>query len=90
MPLMFTPEFVVPEEGKVVLVASHFVATDVALRLSVDFVRARIENGRKHLPAELQQFEVHFDLRGQALPEGTLKSIDAALGDVCTVVVRTS
>ena len=87
---MFTPEFVVQEQGKVVLVASHFVATEAALRLSVEFVRARIENGRKHLPAELQQFEVHFDLRGQTLPKGTVESIDAALDDVCTLVVRTS
>lgn len=79
---MFTPEFVLPDRGECILVASHSLETDEAVQLSIDFVLARITFGKRHLPPDMHTFRVVYDIRGQQLADAVIHSVAAALGSV--------
>lgn len=80
---MFSPEFVNEQNGTVVLVASHNVATPESLALSTAFNRARIAFGKQHVPPALNTWRVFYDVRGQGLPDTSIAQIHAALDDLC-------
>lgn len=82
---MFTPDFVLPDRGECVLVANHSLASDEAVRLSLDFVLARIAFGRRHLPAEIRTCRVVYDIRGQLISETVIAAMTAAVGTAAQV-----
>lgn len=76
---MFTPEFVVPHRGEFVLVANHSLESDEAVRLSIEFVLARIAYGATQLPPEIRVCRVVYDIRGQRVVDAAISSIEKAV-----------
>jgi len=82
---MFTPEFVRKELGEFILVANHSLESTEAVRLSVEYNRARILHGRPHLPSEAWNCRLVYDVRGQSVSELKIDQVRAQLCDVATV-----
>ena len=87
---MFTPEFSTADATELTLIANHYVETQVALNLSVAFVRARILFGRQHVPLPDARFVVFYDVRGQKVADDIEDCLQQALGDVAEVRVKRS
>jgi hypothetical protein len=87
---MFTPEFVMPEHGEYVLVASHSLMTAEARRLSIEFNRARIAFAATQLPSQIARCRLVIDVRGQNLAASTLLEVRTALEGFCTLEFRQS
>lgn len=85
---MFTPEFVARDGSEFHLVANHDIGTDTARALSIAFIRARIAFGRSNVPDPKARFFVHYDVRGQLVPEDVEAKLAEKLGDICEVVVK--
>ncbi|MBB5404749.1 hypothetical protein OKW50_006811 [Paraburkholderia youngii] len=88
--MMFTPEFSTADATEHTLIANHYVETQVALNLSVAFVRARILFGRQHVPLSDPRFVVFYDVRGQKVADDIEDCLQQALGDVAEVRVKRS
>ncbi|WP_075122985.1 hypothetical protein [Burkholderia paludis] len=82
---MFTPEMVNTGLGEFVLVANHSLESTEAVRLSVEYNRARILHGRPHLPSDSWKCRLVHDVRGQSVSEATLDRVRARLRDVAAV-----
>lgn len=82
---MFTPEFISDSKGEYVFVASHSLENQEAVELSVRYNKARIAFGSKHLPQHIKSCRIVYDIRGQSVPDLTIKNITEALGAVCTL-----
>ncbi len=85
---MFTPEFVARDGSEFHLVANHDIGTETARALSIAFVRARVAFGRYNVPDPKARFVVHYDVRGQSVPEDVEAKLAEKLGDLCEVVVK--
>jgi hypothetical protein len=85
--MMFTPEFSTADATGHTLIANHYVETQVALNLSVAFVRARILFGRQHVPLPSARFVVHYDVRGQKVADDLEGCLQQVLGDVAEIRV---
>jgi hypothetical protein len=85
---MFTPELVARDGSEFHLVANHDIGTDTARSLSMAFMRARIAFGRANVPDPNARFIVHYDVRGQLVPEDVEAKLVEKLGDVCEIVVK--
>ena len=85
---MFTPEFSSKDASEFHLVANHYLETDDALSLSVEFVRHRVRFGRQHVPNPDAKFVVHYDVRGQNVPHDIVEKLRAALAGFCEVRVK--
>jgi hypothetical protein len=83
----FTPEFTSKDGSEFHLVSNHGLGDDEALRLSADFVRARVAFAKLHVPAPAAKFVVHYDVRGQAVAADIEDRLRAALSGVCEVRV---
>lgn len=85
---MFTPEFSTADATEHTLVANHYVETQVALNLSVAFVRARVLFGRQHVPLPAARFVVVYDVRGQKVEDDLEGCLHQMLGDVAEIRVQ--
>jgi hypothetical protein len=63
--------------------------TEEGLSLSLEFIRARIEFGRRNVPnPQDATFVVHYDLRGQSVPADIETILRTALAGRCEVRVK--
>ena len=88
--MMFTPEFSTADATEHTLIANHYVETQVALNLSVAYVRARVLFGRQHVPLPAARFVVVYDVRGQKVTDDLEGCLHQALGDVAEIRVKRS
>lgn len=88
--MMFTPEFSTADATKHTLIANHYVETQVALNLSVAYVRARVLFGRQHVPLPTARFVVVYDVRGQKVADDLEGCLHHALGDIAEIRVKRS
>ncbi|MFZ6876432.1 hypothetical protein ACO0LF_30640 [Undibacterium sp. Di27W] len=82
---MFTPEFTIHEKNEYVLVASHSLENPEAIRLSLQYNKARIAFAHQHLPAHMNACRIIYDVRGQSVSAKTLDAITESLAAICTV-----
>ena len=86
---MFTPELTKNDTPEFHLVANHYLETEEGLSLSLEFIRARIEFGRRNVPNPRDAtFVVHYDLRGQSVPADIETILRTALAGCCEVRVK--
>jgi hypothetical protein len=85
---MFTPEFVAQDGSEFHLVANHYLETEAARLLSIEFIRHRVRFGRQNVPTPAAKFVVHYDVRGQNLPDDIEESLRMALAEFCEVRVK--
>jgi hypothetical protein len=78
---MFTPEFVSPAHGEFVLVANHNLGSEMAVRLSIDYNRARIAFGRGQVPDSYLPSDLRHS-RAERLIGGRGPSSDRACAGV--------
>ena len=79
---MFTPELVGEERGEYVLVAKHSLSRTEGVRLSINYNRARVVFGAKHLPPHIQKFRDVYNVHGQNVPAKTREHLRQALMQV--------
>ncbi len=82
---MFTPEFINHSKKEYVLVASHSLENQEAINLSVQYNKARIDFGNKHLPEHITSCRLIYDIRGQSVSDETIEVVRLAFGAICTV-----
>ena len=82
---MFTPELVSEETGEFVLVGNHSLETAEAVAMSIAYHRGRIKYGKAHLPPHVSRCVVHYDIRGQNVPDTVLERLRHELDDSCEV-----
>jgi hypothetical protein len=85
---MFTPEFTAKGESEFHLIANHSIGFEESRSLSVEYVRFRVEFGRKNVPDPDARFVVHYDIRGQKVPDDIEDILAAELAGICEVVVK--
>jgi hypothetical protein len=86
--VMFTPEFAARDDSEFHLVANHYLETEDARLLSVEFVRHRVRFGTQNVPNPDAKFVVHYDVRGQDISGDIEERLRAALAGVCEVRVK--
>jgi hypothetical protein len=86
--VLFTPEFAARDDSEFHLVAAHYLETEDARSLSVEFVRHRVRFGMQHVPNPGAKFVVHYDVRGQDVPWDIEERLRAALAGFCEVRVK--
>jgi hypothetical protein len=83
---LFTPENSSLDASEFHLVANHYLETEDALSLSVEFVRHRVRFGRQHVPNPANaKFVAHYDVRGQNVSQEILEKLRVALAGFCEV-----
>ena len=82
---MFTPEFINVDQEEFVLVANHNLGSIESVRYSINFNKARIAFATIHLPAQIQNCRLIYDIRGQVVSEATINSLKRALEDSCNL-----
>lgn len=82
---MFTPEFIIEDRGEYILVANHNLESTESVQASIKYNKARIAFGTTQLPAQIQNCRLIFDIRGQAVSEATINSINQALAGICNL-----
>lgn len=82
---MFTPEFTNVDQSEFVLVACHNLENIESVQNSIKYNQARIAFGAAHLPAEVQNCRLIYDIRGQVVSETTINSLKQALEDSCNL-----
>jgi len=87
---MFTPEFVNPERGEFVLVANHYIEKPDALALSIAYNRARIDFAVSQLPPEYSKCILHYDARGQYVPNATVQKLRQEFADIHEIRILTN
>lgn len=85
---MFTPEFVSSVHGEFVLVANHCLESDDAIRLSIEYNRARIAYGRINMPDEIRTCRVIYDARGQRVTQDVENRVRSDLQSECILEFR--
>lgn len=82
---MFTPEFVSEELSEFILVANHNLESAESVQVSIKYNKARIAFGTDHLPTQIQNCRLIYDIRGQVISEATINSIKQALEGSCNL-----
>ncbi|MBC3919411.1 hypothetical protein H8L32_18110 [Undibacterium sp. CY18W] len=82
---MFTPEFIDLSKNEYVLLANHNLENQDAINLSVQYNKARIAFGAKHLPPHMKSCRIIYDIRGQSISDLAINEIILALAALCTV-----
>lgn len=77
---MFTPEFINEEAGEYILVSNHCLTSKEAVSFSIEFNRARIAYGKRHLPTHIPTCRLIYDIRGQDVSSQVIECITRALG----------
>ncbi len=85
---MFTPKFVSEERGEFVLVSNHALNTPEQIAMSVAYNLAPVNFGRAHLPTNISQCRIIYDIRGQYLPDEILATINSQLSVVAHVEIK--
>lgn len=86
---MFTPEFSNTENGEYILIASHCLENEAAVKLSIEFNLARIAYGQAHVPQQFTHCRLIYDVRGQNVPETVLEDIRHTFSLVCDLEIKT-
>ena len=82
---MFTPEFVSEEQGEFIFVANHNLEIIESVQFSIKYNKARIAFGATHLPAQIKNCRLIYDIRGQVVSAATINSIKQALEGNCNL-----
>ena len=82
---MFTPEFSNPEFGEYILVANHNLESSERVEFSIKYNKSRIEFGKQHLPSNIHNCRLIYDIRGQSISQTSIDMITSALKNYCQI-----